>query len=143
MELGEYDDGPITYVEDVKEDHGKKIVDQLKDYLNNTPKEQLERDFFEIECKCEGIDPNDKNAERKLWWKHAKHKLRIASHYIGHWTLKVLIIVSAWLGGVFYTTAATNNVDFMIFFVCIVFAYALLAALIEHNDDWFFLRNRN
>lgn len=51
--MAEYEDGPITHAEE--KDHGKRLVDQLKDYLNNTPKEQLERDFFEIRCKCEGI----------------------------------------------------------------------------------------
>ena len=62
--MAEYEDGPITYVEE--EDHGKRLVDQLKNYLENTPKEQLERDFFEIRCKCEGIDPNDENAKRNI-----------------------------------------------------------------------------
>ena len=51
--MAEYENGPITHVEE--KDHGKRLVDQIKDYLNNTPKEQLERDFFEIRCKCEGI----------------------------------------------------------------------------------------
>lgn len=51
--MAEYEDGPITHVEE--KDHGKRLIDQIKDYLNNTPKEQLERDFFEIRCKCEGI----------------------------------------------------------------------------------------
>lgn len=88
MEAGDYDDGSIMYVEE--EDHNKKLVAQLKDYLDNTPKEQLERDLFEIECECEGIDPNDENA-----------------------------------------------------IVCIIFAYTLLTALIEHDKDWFFLRKRN
>ena len=138
--MAEYEDRPTTYVK--KEDHGKRLVDQLKDYLNNTPKEQLERDFFEIRCKCEGIDPNDENAKRKLWWKDTKHKLRIISHYLGHWTLKTRIIVSAWLGGIFTTTAATDTVDYIIFLVCIIFASALLNALIEHDEEWFFLRKR-
>ena len=73
MEADDYEDGPITYVE--KEEHSKNLVNQLKDYLDNTPKEQLERDFFEIRCECEGIDPNDENAKRKLWWKDTKHEL--------------------------------------------------------------------
>ena len=29
--MAEYEDGPITYVK--KEDHGKRLIDQLKDYL--------------------------------------------------------------------------------------------------------------
>ena len=139
--MAEYEDGPITYVEE--EDHGKRLVDQLKNYLENTPKEQLERDFFEIRCECEGIDPNDENAKRKLWWKDTKHKLRIISHHLGHWAMKTLIIVSAWLGGIFTTTAATDTVDHITFLVCIIFAFALLNALIEHDEEWFFLRKRN
>lgn len=138
--MAENEDGPITYVE---KDRSKKLVDQLKDYLDNTPKEQLERDFFEIRCKLEGIDPDYENAKQKLWWKDTKHKLRVMSHHLGHWALKTLIIVSAWLGGIFTTTAATDNADHITFLVCIIFSYALLNALIDHNEEWFFLRKRN
>ena len=141
MEADDYEDGPITYVEE--EEHSKNLVKQLKDYFDNTPKEQLERDFFEIRCECEGIDPNDENAKRKLWWKDTKHELRIISHYLGHWTLKTLILVSACLGGIFITAAPRDTMANIAFFACIIFAYALLTALIEHDKDWFFLRNRN
>lgn len=142
MEAGDYDDGPIMYVEE--EDHNKKLVAQLKDYLDNTPKEQLERDLFEIECECEGIDPNDENAKRKLWWKDTKYELKIISHYLGYWTLKTLILVSACLGGIFITAAPRRDTMTNIaFFACIIFAYALLTVLIEHDKDWFFLRKRN
>ena len=141
MEADDYEDGPIMYVEE--EDHSKKLVDRLKDYFDNTPKEQLERDFFEIRCACEGIDPNDENAKRKLWWKDTKHMLRIISHYIGHWALKTLVIVSACLGGIFITAAPRDTMAIIAFFACIIFAYALLTALIEYDKEWFFLRKRN
>ena len=141
MEADDYEDGPIMYVEE--EDHNKKLVAQLKDYLDNTPKEELEREFFEIRCKFEGIDPNDDNAKRKLYWKDTKHWLKIISHHLGHWALKTLIIISAWLGGIFTTTAATDAVANIEFLACIIFAYALLSVLIEHDKDWFFLRKRN
>lgn len=141
MEADDYEDGPITYVEE--EEHSKNLVKQLKDYLDNTPKEQLERGFFEIRCECEGIDPNDENAKRKLWWKDTKHELRIISHYLGHWTLKTLILVSACLGGIFITAAPRDTMANIAFFACIIFAYALLTALIEHDKELFFLRNRN
>ena len=141
MEADDYEDGPITYVEE--EEHSKNLVKQLKDYLDNTPKEQLERDFFEIRCECEGIDPNDENAKRKLWWKDTKHELRIISHYLGHWTLKTLILVSACLGGIFITTAPRDTMANIAFLACIIFAYTLLTALIEHDKEWFFLRKRN
>lgn len=52
-----------------------KLSDQLKEYLENTPKEQLEQDWFEIQCKCEDIDPNDPNAKAKLKWKMFKNEL--------------------------------------------------------------------
>ena len=90
----------------------------------------------------EFLDPNDENAKRKLWWKDTKHKLRIISHHLGHWVLKTLIIVSAWLGGIFTTTAATDTVDRITFLVCIIFAFTLLNVLIEHDEEWFFLRKR-
>jgi hypothetical protein len=51
------------------------LSDQLKEYIENTPKEQLERDWFEISCRCEGIDPNKPNAKREL------KKIRLKNKY--------------------------------------------------------------
>ena len=141
MEADDYDYGPIMYVEE--EDHNKKLVDQLQDYLDNTSKEQLEREFFEIRCKFEGIDPNDDNAKLKLWWKDTKHWLKIISHHLGYQALKILTIISVWLGGIFTTTAATDALANIEFLACIIFAYTLLTTLIEYDKDWFFLRKRN
>ena len=141
IEQDDYEDGPIMHVEE--EGHNKKLADQLKDYFDNTPKEQIEKDFFEIQCECKGIDPNDENAKIKLWWKDTKHNLRIISHHLGHWALKTLVIVSAWLGGIFTSASAEDTVDNIAFVVCIFFSYYLLSVLIEHDKQWFFLRKRN
>ena len=72
-----------------------------------------------------------------------KYKLRIISHYLGHWALKTLILVSACLGGIFITAVLRDTMANIAFFACIIFAYALLTALIEHDEEWFFLRKRN
>ena len=141
MKADNYEDIPIMNVEE--EGHNKKLIDQLKDYFDNTPKEQLERDFFEIQCGCKGIDPNDETAKIKLWWKDTKHNLRIIYHHLGHWALKTLVIVSAWLGGIFTSAAAEDDMANIAFVACIFFSYYLLSVLIEHDKQWFFLRKRN
>ena len=43
-----------------------QFTDQLKNYLENTSPEQQEKDWFDICCKVEGIDPNDPSAKKKL-----------------------------------------------------------------------------
>ena len=43
-----------------------QLADQLKTYLENTSPEQQEKDWFDICCKVEGIDPNDPDAKKKL-----------------------------------------------------------------------------
>ena len=43
-----------------------QLSDQLKEYLDNTSPEQQEKDWFNISCKVEGIDPNDPDAKKKL-----------------------------------------------------------------------------
>ena len=43
-----------------------QLSDQLKEYLDNTSPEQQEKDWFNISCQVEGIDPNDPDAKKKL-----------------------------------------------------------------------------
>lgn len=43
-----------------------QLTEQLKDYLENTSPEQQEKDWFNVCCKVEGIDPNDPKAKKKL-----------------------------------------------------------------------------
>ena len=43
-----------------------QLTDQLKEYLENTSPEQQEKDWFNVCCTVEGIDPNDPGARRKL-----------------------------------------------------------------------------
>lgn len=42
------------------------LTEQLKEYLENTSPEQQEKDWFNILCKVEHIDPNDPKAKKKL-----------------------------------------------------------------------------
>lgn len=43
-----------------------ELSNQLKDYLENTSPEQQEKDWFNVCCKVEGIDPDDPDAKKKL-----------------------------------------------------------------------------
>lgn len=42
------------------------LSDQLKKYLEETPKEQIEKDFFNIECHLHDIDPYMPEAKKLL-----------------------------------------------------------------------------
>lgn len=53
------------------------LTDQLKEYLENTSPEQQEKDWFNVLCKVERIDPNDPKAKKKL--KRIQRKRRWAS----------------------------------------------------------------
>lgn len=50
------------------------LSDQLKKYLSETPREQVEKDLFEFECNWYGIDKNDVNAKRKIKRKKRKER---------------------------------------------------------------------
>ena len=43
-----------------------KVLEQLKKRLDETPKEILEKECFEINCKIEGVDHNLPNAKKLL-----------------------------------------------------------------------------
>lgn len=47
--------GPIA--NDFLNERAKTLVDELKDYFENTPQEQLDKDWKEIEEKCGNIGP--------------------------------------------------------------------------------------
>ena len=136
--MTEHEDEPITVI---VENLDKKMVDKLNEYLATIPKEELKKDFFKIRCESEGIDPNSKNAKRKLWWKDTKRKLIFISHHLGYWTLKILIISFAWLGGILITIGY-SSVHYILFFLCIMCSSILLDVFIDHGKDWFFLRKR-
>lgn len=137
--MAEYEDEPITVI---VEDLDKQMVDKLNEYLASIPKEELKKDFFKIRCENEGIDPNSKNAKRKLWWKDTQRKLIFISHHLGYWTLKILIIAFAWLGGILITIGY-SFVHYILFFLCIMCSSILLDVFVDHGKDWFFLRKRN
>ena len=60
-----------------------ELLEQLKSHLENTPKEQLEREIFEIQCKMYDINSNLPNAKRKLAWRKFQYKyLNKISYYI-------------------------------------------------------------
>ena len=51
-----------------------QFSDQLKKYFEETPKEEIDRHFFEFECDWYHIDKNDPHAKRKIKRKHLKEK---------------------------------------------------------------------
>jgi hypothetical protein len=51
-----------------------KVFEQLKKHLEETPKEILEKECFEINCNIEGIDHNLPNAKKLLKKKQCRNR---------------------------------------------------------------------
>lgn len=47
-------------------DREDKMIEEWKKYLNETPKDVLDQDFFRATCEVEGIDPTLPNAKKLL-----------------------------------------------------------------------------
>ena len=52
------------------------LLEQLEKHFNETPKEVLEQEFFEIECKTRGIDHTLPNAKQILKRQNRINKLK-------------------------------------------------------------------
>lgn len=132
--MAEYYDGDPN--EDKK---SESMLEQLRKYLDETPKEQLERDFFEIECTCQGIDPNDPNAKRKLNMIKLGVFLKKVLHYFLDWLCRIILVSSAVAAGAIAMTGG-ENAEFW-FVLLIMFTYAGLSAYRANCKEWFYLRN--
>jgi hypothetical protein len=133
--MSEYYDG------DPEEDRAKSLSAQLKKYLEETPREQLERDFFEIECKCEGIDPDDEHAKFKLNLLKVGRFLHKGLHYFFDWLWRTIILLVAVLGGVILVKPEYSQHPYFWFIVCFTTAYALLTLYRAKCKNWFYLIN--
>lgn len=47
-------------------DRKSKMIEELKKYLDETPKDVLDQEFFRATCEVEGIDPTLPNAKKLL-----------------------------------------------------------------------------
>ena len=60
------------------ENKNKSLTEQLKEHIDKIGEEAFEREIFEFNCEWHGVDPNAKNAKKKLkrimWWEHFKYK---------------------------------------------------------------------
>lgn len=54
----------------------ERLLEELEKHLKETPKEVLEQEFFEIDCKMEGIDHTLPNAKELLKRKKRINKLK-------------------------------------------------------------------
>lgn len=54
----------------------EQLLENLKKHLKETPREVLEQEFFEIDCKMEGIDHTLPNARKLLKRKKRINKLK-------------------------------------------------------------------
>lgn len=54
----------------------EQLLENLEKHLKETPREVLEQEFFEIDCKMEGIDHTLPNARKLLKRKRRINKLK-------------------------------------------------------------------
>lgn len=78
-----------------------QLSEQLKNWLETATPEEIERVKFKVDCKCNGIDPTDNNAHRKL--KNIKIKT-IISKVISYLILIQLLLM---VGLFFFAAGAT------------------------------------
>lgn len=54
------------------------LVDQLQKHIDEIGEEAFQKEIFEFNCEWYGIDPNSKNAQKKLkrkqWWEKFRYK---------------------------------------------------------------------
>lgn len=54
------------------------LVDQLQKHIDEIGEEAFQKETFEFNCKWYGIDPNSKNAQKKLkrkqWWEKFRYR---------------------------------------------------------------------
>jgi hypothetical protein len=92
------------------------LSEQLKKYLEETPKEQLENDFFKLQCRMHYIDATHPNAKRLL--KKAMRKEKWQKHKPTI-TLAINIVVTSFL----YMSAGMTLIQkywwqFVLIFIC-------------------------
>lgn len=114
-------------------DRETKMIEELKKYLDETPKDVLDQDYFQTTCEIEGIDPTLPNAKKLLKKKQRrnmwKYKIRPkiintvvlifavfcafnagCNHESGHhWLLTVFLLLGAF--GWISVFIQTNNRD--------------------------------
>ena len=60
------------------ENKKKSLTEQLQEHIDKIGEEAFEQEIFEFNCEWYGVDPNAKNAKRKLkrimWWEHFIYK---------------------------------------------------------------------
>ena len=54
------------------------LVDQLRKHIDEIGEEAFQKEIFEFNCEWYGVDPNSKNAQKKLkrkqWWEKFRYK---------------------------------------------------------------------
>lgn len=79
-----------------------EFSNQLKKYLDETPKEVQEQHFFEIQCRMAGIDHTKPDAKRKLKRYNLKNHFRYTCWpFMVDLSLQILCVFTGFMSGVF------------------------------------------
>lgn len=111
------------------------LVKQFKEKLEAMTPE----DKFELACRMENIDPNDKHAKLKLWWSVTGYDMMFGFlHRIGEFCFKTLILMLVFIRTAFL---AEDN-QTVLHVVLYTIAYILLSIYGHKAKDWFWRNYR-
>ena len=110
------------------------LLEQLKKHLEETPKEVLEQEFFEIDCETNGIDPKAPDARKQLKKLHRRNKLKYkiwpTFRNTACW---MFCILCAFKSGVYYTSC-----DWILFSLALIASIGWLNLFLRYKfgDDY-------
>ena len=110
-----------------------ELANQLKKYLEETPKEIQEQHFFEIACKIQNIDPSLPNAKRLLWWKQFKEKFLYTFLPVFIFAVRLFFMVAAFM----VTGIGVITLNYLVVIIASVLgAYLLIKLLYSVKELW-------
>lgn len=110
-----------------------ELSNQLKKYLEETPKEIQEQHFFEIACKIQNIDPSSPNAKRLLWWKQFKEKFLYTFLPVFIFVVRLFFMVATFM----LTGIGIITLNYLVVIIAsILGAYLLIKLLYSVKELW-------
>ena len=110
------------------------ILEQLKKHFEETPKEVLEQEFFEIDCETNGIDPKAPDARKQLKKLHRRNKLKYKIWpTIRNTACWMFCILCAFKSGIYYTSE-----DWFMFTIALICSIGWLNLFLRYKfgDDY-------
>jgi hypothetical protein len=112
------------------------LLEQLKKHLEETPKEVLEQEFFEIDCETNGIDPKAPDARKQLKKLHRRNKLKYKIWpTIRNTTCWMLSLYYTFIAGVEFSTDSHHWI-WVVIYLIISLGWLHLFLQYKFGDDY-------